>query len=65
MTLILDNSNALPNGNGITETETVFNPNQIEIASGYIGTDIQPDVPKNVSGGKYEPFTRIEKIDEQ
>ena len=57
---ILDDHEALLQGNGITETETVFNPNQIEIASGYIGTDIQPDVPKNVSGGKYEPFTRIE-----
>ena len=55
---ILDDREALLQGNGITES--IPNPNQLEIPSGYIGTDIQPDVPQNVSGGVYDPFTRID-----
>ena len=65
MTFILDDSNALPNGNGITETETIFNPNQIEIASSYV--ELPPaGAPINVAsvqaGKPTDPFAPIEKL---
>ena len=60
MNSILDNSNALPNGNGIAETEIVYNPDQLAIPTEYV--DVQSIAPVNVATKPVDPWAPIEKL---